>query len=194
MPPVLNGATFRCLNLNRPVYKAQIAFHSPRWQTLEAQEKYGLRRVPSIRHPQFHLHFPHRRLTATAACRLTGDGSLIRLMDPSAVEPGPPLAAAGVGTEPVERCRRRRGTAVRGVLGVAFPIAASFLFSFLVGIAGLALGGLSSTASVSLPSTCRILSTGRSLFLPFRPLASRSMPTLFLVLRNSSRVLNKHEN
>ncbi|CAM0902970.1 unnamed protein product [Alopecurus aequalis] len=81
-------------------------------------------------------------------------------MDPSLAEPEPPRAAAGVGAEPAERCRRRRGTAVRGVLGVAFPIAASFLFSFLVGIAGLALGGVSSTASVSLPSTCRILSTG----------------------------------
>ncbi|KAM0897851.1 hypothetical protein ACQ4PT_022285 [Festuca glaucescens] len=81
-------------------------------------------------------------------------------MDPSAAEPGPPRAAAGVGAEPAEGSRRRRGTAVRGVLGVAFPIAASFLFSFLVGIAGLALGGLSSSASVSMPSTCRILSTG----------------------------------
>lgn len=49
---------------------------------------------------------------------------------------------------------------VRGALGMAFPIAASFLFSFLVGLAGLALGGLSSSASVSMPSTCRILSTG----------------------------------
>jgi hypothetical protein len=44
---------------------------------------------------------------------------------------------------------------------VAFPIAASFLFSFIVGLAGLAVGSLSSTASVSMPSTCRILSTGQ---------------------------------
>ncbi|KAL6843781.1 hypothetical protein ACP4OV_026352 [Aristida adscensionis] len=79
-------------------------------------------------------------------------------MDPPAPSP---QAAAGEGAPPAERTRRLRPrSAVRGVLGVAFPIAASFLFSFLVGLAGLALGGLSSTASVSMPSTCRILSTG----------------------------------
>ncbi|GJN41334.1 hypothetical protein PR202_gn00694 [Eleusine coracana subsp. coracana] len=62
--------------------------------------------------------------------------------------------------DPAAQIRQRPRSAVRGALGVAFPIAASFLFSFLVGIAGLALGSLSSTASVSMPSTCRILSTG----------------------------------
>ncbi|KAG2574451.1 hypothetical protein PVAP13_7KG299800 [Panicum virgatum] len=78
-------------------------------------------------------------------------------MDPPAPSPRPP---AGEGGQQEERSRRRPRSALRGALGVAFPIAASFLFSFLVGLAGLALGGLSSTASVSMPSTCRILSTG----------------------------------
>ncbi|XP_062186138.1 uncharacterized protein LOC133889698 [Phragmites australis] len=77
-------------------------------------------------------------------------------MDPPAPSP---RAAAGEGADPAERSQRRPRSAVRGALGVVFTIAASFLFSFLVGIAGLALGGLSSTASVSMPSTCRILST-----------------------------------
>uniref|UniRef100_A0A0E0KUQ8 Uncharacterized protein n=1 Tax=Oryza punctata TaxID=4537 RepID=A0A0E0KUQ8_ORYPU len=76
-------------------------------------------------------------------------------MDPSQEEPAPRVAAAE-GAE----TRRRPGAAVRGALGVAAPFAASFLFSFVVGLAGLVLGGLSSTASVSMPSTCRILSTG----------------------------------
>ncbi|CAL5069779.1 unnamed protein product [Urochloa decumbens] len=78
-------------------------------------------------------------------------------MDPPAPSPQPP---AGEGTQPKERSQGRPRSALRGALGVAFPVAASFLFSFLVGLAGLALGGLSSTASVSMPSTCRILSTG----------------------------------
>ncbi|CAD6259763.1 unnamed protein product [Miscanthus lutarioriparius] len=78
-------------------------------------------------------------------------------MDPPAPSPRPP---AGDGAQPSERNRQRPRSALRGALGVAFPIAVSFLFSFLVGLAGLALGGLSSTASVSMPSTCRILSTG----------------------------------
>ncbi|CAO2036369.1 unnamed protein product [Urochloa humidicola] len=78
-------------------------------------------------------------------------------MDPPAPSPRPP---AGEGAQPEERRPGRPRSALRGALGVAFPIAASFLFSFLVGLAGLALGGLSSTASVSMPSTCRILSTG----------------------------------
>ncbi|KAF0892293.1 hypothetical protein E2562_014860 [Oryza meyeriana var. granulata] len=78
------------------------------------------------------------------------------MMDPSAEEPAPRAAAA----EGAEQSRRRPGVAVRSALGVVAPFAASFLFSFLVGLAGLALGGLSSTASVSMPSTCRILSTG----------------------------------
>ncbi|KAF8651815.1 hypothetical protein HU200_063338 [Digitaria exilis] len=78
-------------------------------------------------------------------------------MDPPAPSPRPP---AGEGAQPEERSRPRPRSALRGALGVAFPIVASFLFSFLVGLAGLALGGLSSTASVSIPSTCRILSTG----------------------------------
>ncbi|KAL6652100.1 hypothetical protein ACP70R_011025 [Stipagrostis hirtigluma subsp. patula] len=78
-------------------------------------------------------------------------------MDPPAPSP---RAAAGEGAQPAERTRLRPRSAVRGALAVAFPIGASFLFSFLVGLAGLALGGLSSTASVSMPSTCRILSTG----------------------------------
>ncbi|CAD6262443.1 unnamed protein product [Miscanthus lutarioriparius] len=77
-------------------------------------------------------------------------------MDPPAPSPRPP---AGDGAQPSERNRQRPRSALRGALGVAFPIAVSFLFSFLVGLAGLALGGLSSTASVSMPSTCRILST-----------------------------------
>ncbi|XP_040379298.1 uncharacterized protein LOC102705815 isoform X2 [Oryza brachyantha] len=77
-------------------------------------------------------------------------------MDLSAEAPAPPVATGG-GAEP---SRRRPGAAVRGALGVAAPFAASFFFSFLVGLAGLVLGGLSSTASVSMPSTCRILSTG----------------------------------
>jgi hypothetical protein len=87
-------------------------------------------------------------------------------MDPPESSPQPP---AGEVAQPEERSQRRPRSALRGALGVAFPIAASFLFSFLVGIAGLALGGLSSTASVSVPSTCRILSTGESLL---HPLAS----------------------
>ncbi|KAJ1272608.1 hypothetical protein BS78_06G216100 [Paspalum vaginatum] len=79
-------------------------------------------------------------------------------MDPPAPSPQPP---AGDGAlSPSERSRERPRSALRGALVVAFPIAASFLFSFLVGLAGLALGGLSSTASVSMPSTCRVLSTG----------------------------------
>ncbi|PAN39900.1 hypothetical protein PAHAL_7G277900 [Panicum hallii] len=78
-------------------------------------------------------------------------------MDPPAPSPRPP---AGEGAQQEERSGRGPRSALRGALGVAFPIAASFLFSFLVGLAGLALGGLSSTASVSMPSTCRILSTG----------------------------------
>ncbi|KAL5201075.1 hypothetical protein ABZP36_035429 [Zizania latifolia] len=66
--------------------------------------------------------------------------------------------------------RRRSGAVVRGILGVVAPFVASFLFSFVVGLAGLALGGLSSTASVSVPSTCCILSTGQSLFRSFHSL------------------------
>ncbi|KAG8043359.1 hypothetical protein GUJ93_ZPchr0458g22748 [Zizania palustris] len=80
------------------------------------------------------------------------------MMDPSEEEPAR-QAAEGGGDEPSRR-RRRSGAVVRGALRVAAPFAASFLFSFVVGLAGLALGGLSSTASVSVPSTCRILSTG----------------------------------
>ncbi|ONM14302.1 OSJNBa0083N12.13-like protein [Zea mays] len=78
-------------------------------------------------------------------------------MDPTAPSPAPP---AGDGAQPSDQNRQRPRSALRGALGVAFPIAVSFLFSFLVGLAGLALGGLSSTASVSMPSTCRILSSG----------------------------------
>lgn len=78
-------------------------------------------------------------------------------MDPTAPSPAPP---AGDGAQPSDQNRQRPRSALRGALGVAFPIVVSFLFSFLVGLAGLALGGLSSTASVSMPSTCRILSSG----------------------------------
>ena len=81
-------------------------------------------------------------------------------MDPSAAEPAPPRAAPGRGADPTERRRRWCGITVRGALVMLFPIAVSFLFSFIFGIAGLLLGGLSSNASVSMPSTCRILSTG----------------------------------
>nr|CAB3488152.1 unnamed protein product [Digitaria exilis] len=84
-------------------------------------------------------------------------------MDPPAPSPRP---SAGEGAQPEERSRPRTRSALRGALGVAFPIVASFLFSFLVGLAGLALGGLSSTASVSIPSTCRILSTAKHVFYP----------------------------
>ncbi|KAL5216158.1 hypothetical protein ABZP36_007559 [Zizania latifolia] len=71
---------------------------------------------------------------------------------------------------PVLSQRRWSGAMVRGALGVAAPFVASFLFSFVVGLAGLALCGLSSAASVSVPSTCRILSTGQSLFRSFHSL------------------------
>ncbi|XBI69981.1 hypothetical protein VPH35_064582 [Triticum aestivum] len=87
-------------------------------------------------------------------------------MDPSAAGPAPPRAAPGRGADPAEQRRRWCGITVRGALVMLFPIAVSFLFSFLFGIAGLLLGGLSSNASVSMPSTCRILSTAKHVFYP----------------------------
>jgi hypothetical protein len=107
------------------------------------------------------FHSPPTQLPASGDRRHPTDGSPVHMMDPPAPSP---RSAAGEGAGPAEQSGRRPRSAVRCVLGVAFPIAASFLFSFLVGLAGLALGSLSSNSSASMPSTCRILSTGQSPF------------------------------
>ncbi|TVU15886.1 hypothetical protein EJB05_39429, partial [Eragrostis curvula] len=109
--------------------------------------------------PHFPFHIPPSTTPSPASGdrRHPADGSPVYLMDPQAPSP---RSSAGEGADPAARSRLQPRSAVRGALGVAFPIAASFLFSFLVGLAGLALGSLSSTTSVSMPSTCRILSTG----------------------------------
>ncbi|XP_020084202.1 uncharacterized protein LOC109707379 [Ananas comosus] len=81
-------------------------------------------------------------------------------MDPSAPPKGGGGGGDRVGEEEVKSERNRAsGVLIRCCLSIAFSIVASFVFSFLLGLAALAIGNLSASTAVSVSSTCRIVSS-----------------------------------
>ncbi|KAJ4811480.1 Baculoviral IAP repeat-containing protein 1a [Rhynchospora pubera] len=57
------------------------------------------------------------------------------------------------------RTKRSLRILIRCFLSFSFSVVGSFLFSLLIGIAALSIGNLSASTSVSVPSTCKILSS-----------------------------------